>query len=87
MYLTNPFATAICVDELKFAQVIPIYKSEDRRGCENFIPISILFIVSKLFEGEVLKQLYGYHSDNSLLSKIVSVCIDTNMRRFVEKHG
>ena len=60
------------VDEWKFGQVIPIYKSEDRRSCENYRPISILPIVSKLFEGEVFKQLYGYHSDNSLLSKFQS---------------
>ena len=50
----------------------PNLKSEDRRSCKNFIPISILPIVSKLFEGEVFTQLYGYHSDSSLLSKFQS---------------
>ncbi|CAB4026426.1 Hypothetical predicted protein, partial [Paramuricea clavata] len=34
--------TGIYVDEWKRAQVIPIYKSEDRRKCENYRPISIL---------------------------------------------
>ena len=42
--------TGIYVDEWKRAQVIPIYKSEDRRKCENYRPISILPIVSKVFE-------------------------------------
>ena len=45
--------TGIYVDEWKRAQVIPIYKSEDRRKCENYRPISILPIVSKVFEREV----------------------------------
>ena len=64
--------TGIYVDEWKRAQVIPIYKSEDRRKCENYRPISILPIVSKVFEREVFRQLYGYLSVNSLLSKFQS---------------
>jgi hypothetical protein len=55
--------TGICVDEWKRAQVITIYKSEDRRKCENYRPIYILPIVSKVFEREVFRQLYGYLSD------------------------
>ena len=57
--------TGIYVDEWKRAQVIPIYKSKDR-------PVYILPIVSKVFEREVFRQLYGYLSDNSLLSKFQS---------------
>jgi hypothetical protein len=64
--------TGIYVDDWKRARVIPIYKYEDRRKCENYRPISILPIVSKLFEREVFRQLYGYHSNNSLLSKFQS---------------
>jgi hypothetical protein len=59
----------IYVDEWKRVQVKPIYKSEDRRKCENYRPIFILPIVSKVFEREVFRQLYGYLSDNSLLAK------------------
>ncbi len=64
--------TGIYVDDWKRARVIPIYKSEDRRKCENYRPISILPIVSKVFEREVFRQLYGYLSNNSLLSKFQS---------------
>ena len=45
--------TGIYVDDWKRARVIPIYKSEDRRKCENYRPISILPIVSKVFERDV----------------------------------
>ena len=67
--------TGIYIDELiewKRMRVIPIYKSEDRRKCENYRPISILPIVSKVFEREVFRQLYAYLSNNSLLSKFQS---------------
>ncbi len=39
--------TGIYIDEWKLAKVIPIYKSEDKRKCENYRPISILPIISK----------------------------------------
>ena len=39
--------TGIYVDDWKRARVIPIYKAEDKRKCENYRPISILPIVRK----------------------------------------
>ena len=51
--------TGIYIDEWKLARVIPIYKSDDKRKCENYRPISILPIVSKIFEGEVFSQMYS----------------------------
>jgi hypothetical protein len=59
----------IYVNEWKQARVTPIYKSGDKRLCENYRPISILPIVSKAFEKEVFRQVYTYLSVNSLLSK------------------
>ena len=60
------------IDDWKRARVIPIYKSEDRRKCENYRPISILPIVSKVFQKEVFGQLYRYLSNNALLSRFQS---------------
>ena len=64
--------TGVYVDDWKRARVIPIYKSVDRRKCENYRPIFMLPIVSKIFEKEVFRQLYGYLSSNSLLSSFQS---------------
>ena len=57
-YIFNlSISTGIFVDDWKKAKVIPIYKSEDRKKCENYRPISILPIISKVFEKEVFGQL------------------------------
>jgi hypothetical protein len=55
-------ATGIYVDDWKHARVTPIYKSEDiKKKCENYRPISILPIISKVFGREVFRQLYHYY--------------------------
>ena len=66
-------ATGIYIDEWKQARVTPIFKSEDERQCENYRPISILPVVSKVFEREIFRHLYSsYLTENSLLSKFQS---------------
>ena len=50
------------------------YKSDDKRKCENYRPISILPIIGKIFERSVFNQVYSYLNDNSLLSKC-QVCL------------
>ena len=64
--------TGTYIDEWKLARVIPIYKSEDKRKCENYRPISVLPIVSKIFEGEVFSQIYSFLNRHAPLSKFQS---------------
>ncbi len=72
-YIFNlSISTGVYVDDWKRARIIPVYKTEDRTKCENYRPISILPIISKLFEKEVFGQLYQYLIDNSLLSRFQS---------------
>jgi len=69
-YIFNlSLATGIYIDDWKRARVTPIFKSGDRRQCANYRPISILPAVSKVFEKEVFRQVYGYLTENCLLSK------------------
>ena len=72
-YIFNlSLATGIYIDDWKRARVTPIFKSGDRRQCANYRPISILPVVSKVFEKEVFRQVYGYPTDNCMLSKFQS---------------
>jgi sarcosine oxidase/L-pipecolate oxidase len=51
------------------ALVLPIYKSDDNRKCENYRPIPVLPIISKILERCVFNQVYTYLNENTLLSK------------------
>ena len=72
--------TAIYISEWKLARVIPIYKSEDKRKCENCRPISILPIVSKIFEGEVFSHALlskfqsGFRPKHGTLAALIQMC-------------
>ena len=57
------------MDDWKKAWVVPIFKSEDRKKCENYRPISILPIISEIFERSVFNQLYEFLNANNLFSK------------------
>ena len=72
-YIFNlSLVTGIYIDDWKRAGVTPIFKSGDRRQCANYRPISILPAVSKVFEKEVFHQVYGYLTENCMLSKFQS---------------
>ena len=55
-------------DALKIANVVPIYKKDDRTQFSNYRPISILPAFSKIFEKCVQNQLYNYFKINKLLT-------------------
>ena len=51
----------------KAARVIPIFKG-DKNAKENYRPISVLPVVSRLFEGLVYNQVYQHLKANDLLA-------------------
>ena len=63
-----------CIDaeifpnEWKIAKVTPLFKKESKRELGNYRPISVLPLVSKIFEKIIYCQLYDYLQDNSLLN-------------------
>ena len=65
-------SSVIVMDDWKNARVYPVYKGKDRRDMGNYRPISILQIISKVFEKDVFQQLYYYLKLNSTLSKFQS---------------
>ena len=52
---------------VKFANVAPFFKQDTRNLKDNYRPISILFIISKIFEKLLCGQLSNH--SNNILSK------------------
>ena len=51
VYILNLYLLqGIFPDELKIANVIPLYKVDDRMSFNNYRPVSLLCILSKVFE-------------------------------------
>ena len=44
-------------DELKFADVTPIFKKGDSTNVKNYRPVSVLPVISKVFERIMQKQI------------------------------
>ena len=60
--------TSFFPDSWKIARVTPIYKNGDRAEKSNYRPISLLPVISRLFEKLVTNQVYQYMEDNGLFS-------------------
>ena len=60
--------TSMFPDSWKIARVTPIYKNGDRADKSNYRPISVLPVISRLFEKLVTNQVYKHMEDNGLFS-------------------
>ena len=65
--VNQSLATGIFPDKLKIAKIIPLYKKNEDDQMNNYRPISLLPVFSKIFEKVVQTQLYNYLSSNNLL--------------------
>ena len=61
------FVTGIFPDLCKVAKVIPIFKNDNELLCENYRPISLLPIFSKIYEKVIYTRMYNYLINNNLL--------------------
>ena len=61
------FETGIFPDLCKLAKVIPINKKDDALLCENYRPISLLSIFSKIFEKLIYGRMYKFLDVNNLI--------------------
>ena len=59
--------TSTFPDSLKLARVTPLYKTGSKNACENYRPISILPIFSKITEKLINEQMLNYLETNNLL--------------------
>jgi hypothetical protein len=66
--LSLSFVNGIVPNQLKIAKVIPVFKSGDRRLIENYRPISLLYVFSKVFEKILHNRLTSFLNINNIIS-------------------
>ena len=69
---TKSIITGVYPTEWKMARVTPVFKKGVKSNLNNYRPISVIPVVSKVFEKIVYDQLYQYLNDNQLLSSCQS---------------
>ena len=67
--INQSITTGIFPNAWKRARVSPIFKEDLRTDPNNYRPISVLPVVSKLIERVVFNQLYEYLNNNNLLTE------------------
>ena len=68
LIVNQSIKSGIYPDKLKVAKVAPIFKKKDKLQLKNYITISVLPVISKIFENVMLTQLVEYFTSNNLLS-------------------
>jgi hypothetical protein len=56
-------------DQLKIAKVVPLYKKKDKRDIQNYRPIVLLSVFSKLLEKLVYNRLMAFIEGNVVLTE------------------
>ena len=64
--VNQTLATGIFPASLKIAKVIPIYKKGDINDLSNYRPISVLPVISKIYEKIIANQINEYFLNNKL---------------------
>ena len=70
LILNQSLSTGIFPDKLKVAKLIHFFKKDYSMYFDNYRPISLLPVISKVFEKTVFIQLYDYMNENELLYKV-----------------
>ena len=65
--INNSISQGVFPDSLKIARVVVIFKDGDRSLIPNYRPISLLPLLSKIFEKVAHKQLCNYLNSNNVL--------------------
>ena len=63
---------SICPAQLKLARVTPIYKQGSKTDLDNYRPISVLPVISKILEKHVCKHFIAFLANHHLLYKCQS---------------
>ena len=66
--VNQSLTTGIFPQKLKIAKVSPLYKNSDARIIKNYKPISLLTVISTIFEKVIFQQINKYFTENKLFN-------------------
>ena len=66
LLINQTLSTRIFPNELKISRVRPSFKNGDTSNTNNYKPISLLPLISKIFKYAIFHQLFDYMSHNAL---------------------
>ena len=64
--INQSIQTGIFPDNLKIAKIIPVHKKDSKTNIENYRPISLLPVISKIFEKVMLNQIHEHFKSKHL---------------------
>jgi hypothetical protein len=68
-HVNDSFGNGVFPDALKVARVVPIHKDGSTDDLNNYRPISVLSVFSKIFEILIRKRLDSFLQTNNIISK------------------
>ena len=66
--MNTTLSAGVCPDMWKVSYIVPIFKKGDPSNRENYRPISITSIMSRVFERILVEEINFYLERNSLIS-------------------
>jgi hypothetical protein len=67
--INKSLSSGVFPDEMKVARVIPLFKGGDSQLINNYRPVSVLSIFSKIYERIIYNRVLKFINDNDLLYK------------------
>ena len=68
LIINQSLTSGIFPDKLKIAKVTPVHKTCDKKHINNYRTISVLPVISKVFETVIFDQLTEYFTNNNLFN-------------------
>ena len=62
-------ASGIYPSDWKKGNIVPVYKKNDKQRLNNYGPISLLPICSRIFERIIFNEMFGFFIENDLVSQ------------------
>lgn len=69
IFYNNCYEEGIFPEQLKLAKVIPVYKKGSKSDPQNYRPISLLSVLSKIFEKLIKSRLLKHLKNNNIINE------------------